>query len=160
MKFILLGEKLEGAIKEASIKNNLSRLKFLLKFANFIGKPTHENTLKECLVFASYEGNYSIVKYLLDAQATPPVDEAVYGASVEGNEKILKLLLFFGGNPKTPRAFHMAASKGHLEVVLLLLIAGCDPERPNTLAVARRRGHLKVVELLLKADSIKNVQTH
>ncbi|KAF3318068.1 hypothetical protein TWF173_008807 [Orbilia oligospora] len=116
------------------------------------------------LTIASENGNYIVVKLLLDRGANINSSAALYGAASGGNQEVLELLLNRGADPwNTNKALSIASFNGNRNIVRILLDAAqgsgaddSDNRYSFALYNASIGDHRDVVELLLKRVSSRH----
>lgn len=125
------------------------------------------------LFYASWSGDETCVKMLLDASATKDttawrLDNALYIATVFGHLETVTLLVREGAdvNAEVERdnVLCAAVDAGRTDITALLIKEGADVNRQqgalvNALEVASRSGRLDIVELLIKQGADVNGQS-
>ncbi|KAM0865935.1 hypothetical protein ACQ4PT_042945 [Festuca glaucescens] len=128
------------------------------------------NTGVTPMLFAAFEGNVQVMRYLLDHGGDPamPDDKGstpLHLAAEEGHYEAARLLLSKGvrADPIDHRGtpLHLAAAKDHDQVVKVLLEHGADPNRVvhhvfSPLMMAVRGKALKCMRLLIEAGADVN----
>ena len=167
-----------SAICTAAQREDWEMVKLLLRQSGAdVNARCEKNTL---LHYASEEGNWKIVKYLLENHADIDVnllnddgDSALAIACKKGNLEIVENLLRksgvdlniqFGKSKNT--LLHYASKGGNLEIVKYLLENHADidinllnDDGDSALAIASEKGNLEIVKLLLRKSGV-NVNIH
>ncbi|XP_071685442.1 uncharacterized protein [Lolium perenne] len=124
------------------------------------------NTGVTPMLFAAFEGNVQVMRYLLDHGGDPAMPDEkgstpLHLAAEEGHCEAVRLLLSKGVrvDPIDHRAtpLHLAAAKDHDQVVKVLLGLGADPNRVvhhvfSPLMMAVRGKALKCMNLLIEVQ--------
>ena len=125
--------------------------------------PSYEEyTENEALFYASRDGHFPVVKYLIEMGANihDGDDYALRASSGYGHLQVVKYLVEHGANVNALHddSLHMASEDGHLSVVKYLVENGADIHAENDYALrwAAGHGHLDVVEYLVKQGANLN----
>ena len=119
---IILGEKL--------LLSDINSLKYLLD----CGIDIFSN--QNALIWASYNGHFEIVKFLVENGTNANSDWALRWASKNGHINIVRLLIESGADVNSDElTLSDACSNGHYEIVRLLIESGVDVHSCNNNAL-------------------------
>lgn len=124
------------------------------------------------LIYAACQGNYTVVKTLLELNSNPEVSDrneqnALHHAAQNGHKEVVQLLSRNAHDQfiRTAKdtygftAWHVAISAGHLEIVKLLPQdwTVISDEQWSPLMLASKEGHVRVVEWLLNEQCVGDI---